>query len=281
MTVDEAYKRGKNLLAAKVPRSEFEVEYLLRKVLKINKEKFVLEKKFSRIPFLKQFKYFYLLKKRLQGENFFHLIKETEFYGLKLFINKSVFIPRPETEELVEILLKKIDKNKFYKILEVGTGSGCIALAIARHFDNVKIDAIDISKKALKVAKRNLKINQIDRSKINFLKNNIFNFDSTIKYDILISNPPYIKKHEAKKLLKDKILFDPFDSLNGGIDGLDFYRLFCSLFDKLLKKEGFMILEHGIGQRNDIINIFKNNFDFETYDDLAGIDRIILIKRKN
>jgi len=112
------------------------------------------------------------------------------------------------------------------------------------------------------------------------INKDIFNLNSSVKYDIIVSNPPYIAAAETKALLKNKIVSDPYISLNGGADGLDFYRLFRNVCLKNLKEDGFMIFEHGINQRDGIAQIFdKKTFDIETFDDLSKIDRVIIVKR--
>ncbi|MBN2545254.1 MAG: peptide chain release factor N(5)-glutamine methyltransferase [Spirochaetes bacterium] len=282
MTINDAYNKGKKLLQqSNIVNPSLESEILLLHVLNIDKKQFILYRKQSKIPFLKLLKFLFLIKKRQKGKNLFHLIKKVNFYGLDLIVDKNVLIPRPETEELVEILLKKMDQNKKYSILEIGTGSGCIPAVIAKNHGNIRIDAIEKNKKALKIAKKNLQLHYIGNQKVNLLNIDIFKFNSSKKYDIIISNPPYIASDETKILLKNKTVSDPYISLNGGTDGLDFYRLFKNICIKNLNKRGFMIFEHGMGQRSKILEIFNDEiFNIEFYNDMSDIDRVIIVKRK-
>lgn len=280
MTIETAYKKGKTFLKNKLNNPEFEARILLQKILNINNTEFFLKKEVKSISFLKFIKYLFFIHKRRKGINLYHIIKETEFYSIPIYVNKSVLIPRNETEELVEIVLNKMNKNKFYHILDIGTGSGCISIAIAKNSNNVLIDAIDISKKALKVAKKNIKKYSL-YNRIKLVNKDISKFFSDKKYDIIISNPPYVKREEAKELLKRNILSDPFIALNGGSDGLKFYYVLKEVSIKLLKDTGFMIFEHGINQREDIKKIFdKELFCITNFNDIAGIDRFMLITRK-
>jgi len=203
-----------------------------------------------------------------------YILGETEFYGLKIKIDKSVLIPRPETEYLVEKVIKENDFPK--SILEIGTGSGCIAIALKKHFVNSKIVATDISEPALETARINAEINDVQ---INFQQSDIFENVSG-KFDIIVSNPPYIPKQEFEILPKQILEFEPENALLAADDGLYFYREILEQAKKFLTKNGEIYFEIGHDQGN-MINDFALNTGFneiEIVKDLNGFDRIVRIK---
>lgn len=223
-----------------------------------------------------------IVKQRQKRKSLSRLLKSKHFFDIELFVNDSVLIPRPETELLVEIVLTKIKSNSHVKILDIGTGSGNIAIALAKHLPFSKIDAIDSSKNALNVCKINIKKNKIPTGQIKLLHKNIFKFiPMPGSYDIIVSNPPYITKDVSKNLITQKVIDDPLISLDGGKDGLDFYRRFADILYDSLTQNGWFVFEHGIGQRDKIKHIFNNiqNIEVECFNDYSDIDRIIGIRK--
>ncbi|OPX28984.1 MAG: protein-(glutamine-N5) methyltransferase, release factor-specific [Candidatus Cloacimonas sp. 4484_143] len=203
-----------------------------------------------------------------------YILGETDFYGLKIKVDKSVLIPRPETEYLVEKIIN--DNEKPDSILEIGTGSGCIAIALKKHFSNSKIVATDISETALETAAINSEINDVI---INFLQSDLFENVSG-KFDIIVSNPPYIPKQEFEILPKQILEFEPENALLAADDGLYFYRAILEQAKKFLTKNGEIYFEIGHDQGN-MINDFALNTGFneiEIVKDLNGFDRIVRIK---
>ncbi len=203
-----------------------------------------------------------------------YILGETDFYGLKIKVDKSVLIPRPETEYLVEKIIN--DNEKPDSILEIGTGSGCIAIALKKHFSNSKIVATDISETALETAAINSEINDVI---INFLQSDLFENVSG-KFDIIVSNPPYIPKQEFEILPKQILEFEPENALLAVDDGLYFYRAILEQAKKFLTKNGEIYFEIGHDQGNMINDIALDTgfSEIEIVKDLNGFDRIVRIK---
>ena len=215
------------------------------------------------------------IKKYLKGQPVNKIFKKAYFYGNQFFIDKNVLAPRQDTELLIEIILKETEVKKKLKILDLCTGSGIIAITLAQKLD-CDIDATDISAKALKIAKRNAK--NIG-AKINFAKSNMFEKVDD-KYDIIISNPPYISKKDWEQLDKSVKKYDPKISLIGGKDGLKFFRDIANNAKNFLKRNGKIILEIGDDQKDSVTKIFEQ-FGFtniECFKDYNNKDRALVIK---
>ncbi len=211
-----------------------------------------------------------------------YVINSQEFMGLNFFVNNNVLIPQPDTEILVQEIIdvsKKIT-NKKMNILDLCTGSGAIIISLAKKIENCNFFASDISKKALDVAKENAKKHNVD---ISFIESNIFeNFSNDQKFDIIASNPPYIKRETIKTLPKE-VQNEPLIALDGGMDGLDFYRKIIKESKNYLNSDGLLILEIGYDQKQEVENLFKQNGYVEVYSkkDFAQNDRIVIGKYNN
>lgn len=208
------------------------------------------------------------IKKRLKGMPIQKIFKRAYFYGLEFYINKNVLCPRPETELLVEEVLSKNGKD----ILDLCTGSGAIAISVANN-THANITASDISRKALFVAQKNAKKHNLQ---IQFVKSNLFN-NIKGQFDIIVSNPPYIPSKDCLNLDVEVKNFDPKISLDGGADGLDFYRQIAIQSKRHLKVNGYLILEVGFDQANAVKNILlQNGFACYGKNDYNGIERIVV-----
>ena len=195
-------------------------------------------------------------RRALRKEPIAYLLNNREFWNLKLNIDKGVLIPRPETEILVESLVKYFkDCNPF--ILDIGTGSGCIIISLLQELKRSKGMAIDISNKALKIAKKNAQSNGLCK-RIKFVSSSINNFNN-FKFDLIVSNPPYIARHQLKNLSEDIKNFEPKIALDGGNDGLDVIRKVIYKSRKILKVNGMLALEIGNGQYKKVSQILKLN----------------------
>ena len=217
------------------------------------------------------------IKRLVQGEPLQYIIGKQEFMGMNFLVTKDVLIPQPDTEILVEeaINIAKYIENPI--ILDLCTGSGAIAISIAKNIQNAKIIATDISRQALDIARRNAKFNGTLNS-IDFKESNMFDKLKGMKFDIIVSNPPYIRRTDIKTLPKD-VQNEPIIALDGGKDGLDFYRIIAENAAKYLNKHGFLCLEIGFDQKKDVLNILDNQKRYvETYfkKDLCLNDRIIV-----
>ena len=214
-----------------------------------------------------------ILEKRLTGMPLWKVIGNTDFYGFEIDINEDVLCPRPETELLVEQALKYIKDDS--KVLDLCTGSGCIAIAVAGK-TNAKVTASDISEKALAVAKSNVAKHSFD-DRIEVVESNLFE-KLEGKFDVIISNPPYIPTKEIETLDKEVKEFDPVIALDGGEDGLDFYRAIASKVNDYLNKDGVIFMECGENQAEEIAKLFKG-YDVKIEKDLQGVDRMVIAQK--
>ena len=222
---------------------------------------------------------------RSQGMPLQYILGEVEFFGLVFQVDSRVLIPRPETEILVEMVLKSAAGQM--KILDIGTGSGCIAVSLAKFLPEAQIDALDVSFEALNLAKENALINSADKN-INFLQSDLFsvfkknNVNNRLRnYDIIISNPPYVRSGDINGLQKE-LAYEPRMALDGGADGLDFYRRVIAEAGNFLNKEGLLFLEIGFSQGEDIEKIVFAGNDFavdEIIKDYSGIERVMIMRK--
>lgn len=221
--------------------------------------------------------YFKAIKRLTLGEPIQHITHQQEFMKLNFYVNEDVLIPRQDTEILVEEVIKIAKKINAKNILDMCTGSGAIAVSLAKYLPNTEIIAIDISKKSLEIAKKNAKSNEVE-NQITFIESDLFDKIPNEKYDIIVSNPPYIKKDVIKTLTKE-VQKEPEIALDGGIDGLDFYRKIVKQAEKHLKYKGYICLEIGYDQRQDVIKIINDERKYiNTYSkkDLYDNDRIVI-----
>ena len=215
-----------------------------------------------------------LVKRKADREPIQYIIGKTQFYGIEFELNNHVLIPRPESEILVEEAIKFVSNYSKPQILDIGTGCGNIAISIAKHCMDSSILAIDISKDAINVAKNNSDILGVKNIKFKMI--DILQNIPTEKFDIIISNPPYIKHKDYVKLMPEVLIYEPPDALTDNKDGLTFYRRFAEIFPRLLNKGGKFILEIGYEQSELVGELFfKAGFKFEFIEDLNKIKRII------
>ncbi len=257
MKSNELIKIGSNILKKNNIKSYvLDSELILSSISGQLRENFLLNSDFKLLP--AQIKLFNnLINRRALGkEPVAYLLNKKEFWSMNFDIDKGVLIPRPETEILVDTLVKYF-KNRNPFILDIGTGSGCIIIALLQEFKESKGVAIDISNKALKNAKRNSKVNDIF-NRIKFVKSSICNLTSH-KFDLIVSNPPYIARHELKNLDDSIKFFEPKIALDGGNDGLDVMRKVIYKSRKILKINGMLALEIGNRQYKKVSQILKLN----------------------
>lgn len=259
-----------------------EAELIFTEVLKCKRSELYLNRKrHLNIPdsrFLAS-----ILRRRAQGEPLQYILGKTEFMGLEFEVNPDVLIPRPETEILVESVIKILNQPEYRSrrldVLDVGTGSGCIAISLAKLYPGINITATDISEPALRVSRRNAFLNGVV-DKIRFMQSDLFASRKLVSggYDVIVANPPYIAGDEIDGL-QPEISFEPDIALNGGEDGLDFYRKIIKSAYSYLKAGGILALEAGFGQKSAIKNIFQKSGKFEIIDiikDYNEIDRVII-----
>lgn len=215
------------------------------------------------------------------GKPFQQILGHTEFYGKKFFVDEHVLIPRPETEELLEIAISEIQNLKFkiqnLKILDIGTGSGIIPITLKNHFPEAEVSAIDISEKALETAKRNADLHQ---AKINFIQADYLHTDLREKYDIIISNPPYIAREEDIEIENSVKGFEPNIALFSPTeDALIFYKKIAKDCQKHLNENGMFFLEINQKLGTETLDLFQNFSEQKLVKDLSDNDRFVMGKR--
>ena len=216
------------------------------------------------------------IKKISTGIPIQYITNNQEFMNLKFYVDENVLIPQPDTETLVEEVINEY-KEKKCEILDLCTGSGAIAISLAKYINESNIVASDISMKALQIAKLNAEKNLV-RKKIEFIESDMFNKIYKDDFDIIVSNPPYIKTKVIEELDK-QVKNEPYIALDGGADGLKFYKIIIENAYKYIKNEGKVFFEIGYDQKNELINLFKKNNHYENIyskKDLGGNDRIIV-----
>ena len=238
----------------KIANPQLDSEILLSNSIKRDKKHIILNpKEVLNSEQLGKFKN--LIERRKKGEPIAYLINKKEFWKDEFFVNKDVLIPRPDSELIIEQVLKIYSKDDQLQILDIGTGSGCILLSILKERSNFYGTGIDISKKSINVSKFNAKqLNLTNRVK--FFHSSVDNFNNG-KYDIIVSNPPYIEQLSLKYLEKDVVNFEPKLALSGGFDGFSKIRKVINKASILIKKNGKFILEIGFNQKNKVIKILK------------------------
>ncbi|CEN91120.1 N5-glutamine S-adenosyl-L-methionine-dependent methyltransferase [[Clostridium] sordellii] len=220
-----------------------------------------------------------MINDRLNGRPIAYIVKNREFMALDFYVEEGVLIPRPDTEPLVEEVIELSKGMKDVTIVDIGTGSGAISVSLAKYIKNSYVYSLDISDKALSIGKKNAVNNEVD-DKIEFIKSDVFTGikDRNLKLDIIVSNPPYIKKEDIKTLHTQVKDYEPYIALEGGEDGLDFYRTITEESLKYLKSNGILAFEVGHDQANDVCTIMKNHGYKKIYTkkDLQGIDRVVI-----
>lgn len=250
-----------------------DIKTIISTTLNISYSDLIL-KKDNNISFFDYIKCKKNIKKYNKGVPLQYILKKSYFYNNEFYVNKNVLIPRPETEILIEKLYNAIKDKKNINILDIGTGSGIIAITLKKLIPTSSVDAIDISKKALKVAKYNAKKNNTN---INFIHSDLYQ-NINKKYDVIVSNPPYISydgivDYNVKK-------YEPSIALFAKNNGLEYYKRIIKDIDKYLKKDGILAFEIGYDQKDVIIKELNkdNKYKINTYKDYNNFDRVMIIK---
>lgn len=279
MKIREAINKGSiQLKMQKIDSPKLKARLLMQSLLEKDRQ-YILVYDEKQLTQEQEEDYFKNIERLGNGEPLQHITHQQEFMKMNFYVNKDVLIPRPDTEVLVEEVIKIAKKINAKKILDLCTGSGAIAISLAKYINNSQITAVDISEKALKVAEKNAKKNEVE-NQIAFLTSNLFQNLPKEKYDIIVSNPPYIKR-EVIKSLDTEVKQEPLMALDGGWDGLDFYRKIVHQSYEFLKYKGYLCLEIGYDQKIDVIELIEQEEKYvDTYSkqDLYGNDRIVITK---
>ena len=288
LNIGELIENGKiTLKKNNVEDAEIKANMLLQYILKMNKIELLINKDLE------------VSKKNIEKFNIYitevskgmpvqYLTNKQEFMKLNFYVDKNVLIPQPDTEILVEEALIKVQeienqqkethsKSESIKILDLCTGTGAIGISLYKYGKNVEIYASDISKKAIEIAKRNAIANNAN---IEFILSDMFEQISMCDFDIIVSNPPYIKTDVIKKLSKE-VQNEPHIALDGGNDGLNFYKIICSEAYKYVKNGGYIMVEIGYDQKDEVMELFnktRHYKEIQSIQDLGGNNRVVKAK---
>lgn len=282
MKVKDLITYGKNLLQKNnIEDSQTISKILMEYILGIEKSKLIINEE-KEITEDDKTRYYLALIEIIQGTPIQYITNRQEFMKLEFYVDENVLIPQPDTEILVEEVIeiaKKVNGN--LNILDICTGSGCIGISVAKNIEKANIVMTDISKKALEIAKINYNKNIEEEKIVKFIESNMFEKIEE-KFDIIVSNPPYIETKTIECLEKE-VQREPHIALDGGKDGLDFYRILVSESYEYLNDNGYLCMEIGYNQKEAVIKLIKESRKYkEIYSkkDLSGNDRIIIAKKK-
>lgn len=281
MTISDAIKKGMiELKNVNIEEPKLKARLLMQYVLNESRQ-YVIVNDMEQLDKAKEKQYLEEIKILKKGVPIEHITHQKEFMKMSFFVDKNVLIPRQDTEILVEEVIKIAKKINARKVLDLCTGSGAIAVSLAKYLPQAEITAIDISNDALKIAKKNANSNNV-QNQITFISSDMFTNLGEEKFDIIVSNPPYIKTNVIKNL-DIQVQSEPYIALDGGKDGLDFYKKIINESYQYLKYSGYLCLEIGFDQKIDVIELIENTERFTgTYSkkDLFDNDRIIITRLK-
>ena len=280
MLISEAMEKGRiELKSNNIELPKLKSRLLMQYVLGQNRQ-YVIVHDDEKLEKNMEEKYFANIKKIKEGTPIEHITHQKEFMKLNFYVDSDVLIPRQDTEILVEEVIDIARQINAKRILDLCTGSGAIAVSLAKYLPNVEVTASDISKNALEIANKNAIANEV-KDRINFIQSDLFENIIPEKYDIIVSNPPYIKRKEIKKL-DAQVKKEPNIALDGGTDGLDFYRSIINDAYLYLKYGGYLCFEIGFDQRKEVQNLIEQNSEYykQTYSkkDLYDKDRIVVTR---
>lgn len=254
--------------------ARFEAELIVMSAVGINRTQLVLDSRRD-VTGEQRERVSEMVKRRQSGEPLQYILGECEFMSLDFYVESGVLIPRSDTETLVEAVIEKTDENKNMKILDICTGSGCIGISTAHFRSSAYVDLIDISDKAIEIAKKNIVRNNV-QSRVKVQKMDILNEYPSEKYDIVVSNPPYIETEVINTLQTEVKNHEPRLALDGGEDGLIFYRRITEIAPEILKKGGMLAFEIGYNQGKAVSALMGKNFcDVRIIQDFSKNDRVV------
>ena len=279
MTIKETLRKGIiELKINNIQEPSLKARLLLQHILNKPRQYLIIYDN-KQLTLRQEVNFFKGIKKLVKGIPLQHITHSQEFMKMTFYVNEDVLIPRPDTEILVEEVIKIAKRINAKKILDLCTGSGAIAVSLAKYIENSQITAVDISDKAISVAKLNAKNNNVE-NQITFVESDLFKQLPKEKYDIIVSNPPYIKKEIIKSLDKE-VQNEPKIALDGGYDGLDFYRKIINNADEFLKFTGYVCLEIGYDQKDDVLELFESKGKYVNAmckKDLFDNDRVVIAR---
>lgn len=280
MNIEEILKKEiNNLKQNNIENSTLKAKILLANILNVKKEYLLMHSE-EEIKQEDKIKYENCIKELIKGKPLQYITNKQEFMALDFYVDENVLIPQPDTEILVEKAIEIAVTTQKNKILDMCTGSGCIAISLAKKINNAQITAVDISNSALNVANKNAINNNVE-NKIKFINSNMFN-NIEEKFDIIVSNPPYIETETINKL-EIEVQNEPHLALDGGIDGLKFYKTIANNAFKYLNENGYLLLEIGYNQQNSVTQLLQDIGKYkniETIKDLGGNYRVVIARKE-
>ena len=292
MRIKDVIEKGRNLLIENnIEDSFIIIRQLLCKTLKVDKQYLIIndDKEIKKEEYELFMNYIEQIKKGMPLQ---YITNKQEFMRINFYVDKNVLIPQPDTEILVENVLKicenikkqKEENKEEVRVLDLCTGSGAIAISLDSILKekniNASVYASDISNEALEVAKKN---NNLNNTNVKFINSNLFENIIEKEFDIIVSNPPYIRTDVIENELSKQVKEEPILALDGGIDGLDFYRKIISKANNFFNNSGYLCLEIGYDQKKEVINLLKENKEYieiKAIKDLSNNDRCIIAKIK-
>ena len=278
MKIEDFLRYGKEKLEKqKVEDASIISRILVQYVLKIDRNKLIINKN-DNVDINKKNEYKEYIEKIMKCKPVQYITNNQEFMRLNFYVDENVLIPQPDTEILVEEVIKRKSMKENVEILDMCTGSGCIGISLAKNIKNTKVTLVDISKEAIEIAKKNAIQNSVE-NKVTFIQSDMFEKIKG-KFDIIVSNPPYIRTDIIQTLDK-QVQNEPHIALDGGEDGLDFYKVLINEAYKYLKKGGKIFLEIGYDQKKEVENLAKKSKHYkriETIKDLSQNDRVIILE---
>lgn len=268
----------KMLKSKEIDTARLDSQLILGKVL--NKDKiYLMINSNKEVEKEKEEEFLNLINKRMENMPVRYILEEVDFMGLDFYIEEGVLIPRSDTEVLVEEVLKIIEEDEKLYVCDLCSGSGAIGISLAYYRKNIMVDLIDFYEKPEKISKKNIIKNNLE-NQVKFIKSDLLKepIKELKKYDIIVSNPPYIKEDIIETLMDDVKNYEPRSALSGGDSGLIFYERIVEESKKVLKENGILAFEIGYDQGDSVSNIMKNNgyIDIKVVKDLAGLDRVVI-----
>ena len=280
MNIEEILKKEiNNLKQNNIENSTLKVKILLANILNVKKEYLLIHSE-EEVKQEDKIKYENNINELIKGKPLQYITNKQEFMGLNFYVDENVLIPQPDTEILVEKAIEIAETTQKNKILDMCTGSGCIAISLAKNINSAQIIATDISNNALNVANKNAINNNVE-NKIKFINSDMFN-NIEEKFYIIVSNPPYIETETISKL-EIEVQNEPHLALDGGIDGLKFYKIIANNAFKYLNENGYLLLEIGYNQQEIVTQLLQDTGKYkniETIKDLGGNYRVVIARKE-
>ena len=277
MTINEFRKKAINALTEITDNGEFEADQLMQFALGFSKNELITKRR-NALSDNQLDELNAVLARRLAREPLQYICGEWDFFGLRMFCGEGCLIPRSETEMLAEYAIKNLPKGGHF--IDLCTGSGCIAVSVLNNRPDVTATAVDISEEALYYARKNAAYHAIPDNRLKFVCCDMLDFSPITIPDMIVSNPPYIKTDDIEGL-SPEVLHEPVIALNGGHDGLDFYKIIAAKFGKYLNVSGEIIMEVGYDIAGEVAAVFRaKRFETELVTDLYGVERMCIAKRK-